>query len=262
MPKKYDGFEMTKAEIRLLQVEASLDLVSELSLIGATGTGFKNTSDLHVMNYKQAMTSTDAAEWQVEVDKEHNRMVQHGVWDIVPKASLPPKTKILKSTWAMKPKADGTKRARLTAKGCSQIPGQHYDADNISSPVTNTFSIRIAFTIMLLCGFIGWVVDVNGAFLLGEFKKGDPEIYMDIPQGMEKWYTKYTEPVVAKLKKCIYGTKQAAKYYYDKVVTVMKDMQCERSKADPCLFFKWDPTWGLVMWLTWIDDKLCIGHTN
>ena len=92
------------------------------------------------MNYKQAMTSADASQWQVEVDKEHDRMVQHGVWDIVPKASLPPKTKILKSTWSMKLKDDGTKHAHLTTNGCSQIPSQHYDVDDISSPVTNTFS--------------------------------------------------------------------------------------------------------------------------
>ncbi len=114
-------------------------------------------------------------------------MVEHGVWEIVPKLILPPKTKILKSTWAIKPKANGTKHACLTAKGCSKIPEQHYDADDISSPMTNTFSIQIAFTIMLLCCFAGWVVDVNGAFLLGEFKEGDPEIDMDIPEGMQKW---------------------------------------------------------------------------
>jgi len=65
------------------------------------------------------------------------------------------------------------------------VTGQHYDADNISSPVTNTFSMCIAFTIMLMCGFVGWVVNVNVAFLLGEFKKGDPEIYMDISEEME-----------------------------------------------------------------------------
>ena len=186
MPKKFDGFEMTAAEIRLLQLEASLDLKSELSLIRATGAGFNHTSELHMMNYKQAIASADAAEWQVEVDKEHERMVKNNVWEMVPKSNVPPKTKILKSVWAMKPKADRTKRARLNAKGCCQVAGQHYDADNISSPVTDTFSICIAFTIMLICGFVGWVVDANGAFLLGEFKKGDPEIYMDIPEGMEK----------------------------------------------------------------------------
>jgi hypothetical protein len=71
MTKKYDGFEITTMEICLLQLEASLDLKSELSLVGATGVGFNHTSKLHVMNYKQAMTSADAMEWQVEVDKEH-----------------------------------------------------------------------------------------------------------------------------------------------------------------------------------------------
>ena len=42
----------------------------------------------------------------------------------------------------------------------------------------------------------------------------------------------------------------------------MKDMQCQWSMVDRCLFFKWDSTWGLVMWLTWIDDKLCIAHAK
>ena len=74
---------------------------------------------------------------------------------------------------------------------------------------------------MSLCGFAGRVVDVNGAFPLGEFKQGNPEIYMEIPEGMQKWSSKFTEPVVAKLKKCIYDTKLAAKYYYNKVMTVI-----------------------------------------
>ena len=40
------------------------------------------------------------------------------------------------------------------------------------------------------------------------------------------------EPVVAKLKQCIYGNKQAAKCYYNKVVEVMKKMTNARSRAD------------------------------
>eukprot|EP00804_Cyclotella_cryptica_P002709 CCRYP_009620-RA/>CCRYP_009620-RA protein AED:0.39 eAED:-0.09 QI:0/0/0/0.5/1/1/2/0/355 len=134
MPVRYAGSDMSTAELRLMQFKAGLDLKPKLSLIGATGVGLSHTSELHVMNYKQAMASVDAAVWQVEVDKEHDRMVKNKASTIVPKASLPPKTKILKSVWAMKPKADGSKRARLNAKGCSQIAWQHYDADNISSP--------------------------------------------------------------------------------------------------------------------------------
>ena len=80
-------------------------------MIGATGEGFTHTTELHVMNYKKAMSGKDADEWQVEVDKEHERMVKNNVWEVIPKKDVPPKTKILKSVWAMKPKANGTKRA-------------------------------------------------------------------------------------------------------------------------------------------------------
>ena len=88
-------------------------------------------------------------------------------------------TKIPRSTWAMKRKADGTRRARLTTKGCSQRPGLHYDEDNISSPVTNLTSIRLAFVLLLLSAKVGWVKDVNGAFLTGEFQDSDPVLYMN-----------------------------------------------------------------------------------
>lgn len=87
--------------------------------------------------------------------------------------------------------------------------------------------------IMSLYGFVKWVVDHNGAFLLEEFKKGDSDIFVDIPQETEKHQT-----CGCKLKRCIYGTKHMAKYYHDKVVEVTKDMKYKHSRADPCSFFK------------------------
>ena len=36
----------------------------------------------------------------------------------------------------------------------------------------------------------------------------------------------------------------------------MRSMKCEKSKADPCLYFKWSEN-GLLLWLSWIDDYLC-----
>ena len=64
---------------------------------------------------------------------------------------------------------------------------------------------------MLLSSCAGWVVDINGAVLLEEFKERDPEMYMDIPEGMQMLYTTFTEQVVAMVKKCINGTKQLDK---------------------------------------------------
>ena len=254
-------FDLSAAELRLLQAEQMHEDDGEVALVGATGEGFSHTSELKVMNYKQAMNSDDASKWQVEVDKEHKRMVDNDVWSVVERHQIPSGAKPIDSTWAMKLKADGTRRARMNARGFKQIPGQHYEVDNISSPVTNTASIRIAFTLLALAGLSGWVVDVKGAFLLGEFKPGDPVIYMEIPEGMTKHYPD-RKKVALRLKRCLYGTKQAAKYYYNKVVDVMKKLSCERSKADPCLFFRWDEKDGLILWLTWIDDKLCIAHPD
>ena len=38
----------------------------------------------------------------------------------------------------------------------------------------------------------------------------------------------------------------------------MKDMEFERSTADPCLYFQWGE-FGLVVIVSWIDDNLIIG---
>jgi len=50
---------------------------------------------------------------------------------------VPRNSKILTSTWSMKQKADGTKRARLNARGFEQIPGEHYCETGVSSPLVN-----------------------------------------------------------------------------------------------------------------------------
>ena len=39
----------------------------------------------------------------------------------------------------------------------------------------------------------------------------------------------------------------------------MRSMKCEKSKADPRLYFKWTEN-SLLLWLSWIDDCLCVGH--
>ena len=38
----------------------------------------------------------------------------------------------------------------------------------------------------------------------------------------------------------------------------MRSMNFEKSWADPCLYHKWTDD-GLVLWLSWIDDCLCVG---
>ena len=50
--------------------------MGELALIGASiGGGFKETSELHVLKFNQAMASPDKDKWEKAADEEHGRMV-------------------------------------------------------------------------------------------------------------------------------------------------------------------------------------------
>jgi len=42
------------------------------------------------------------------------------------------------------------------------------------------------------------------------------------------------------------------------LVMAFRHMTFQRSKSDPCLFFKWT-VHGLVLWVTWVDDCLVCG---
>ena len=64
--------------------------------------------------------------------------------------------------------------------------------------------------------------------------------------------------MVLKLKRCLYGLKQAAMAFWKQLLSCMKDMNMARSTADPCLYYDWTSD-GLVTILSWIDDNLIVG---
>ena len=42
---------------------------------------------------------------------------------------------------------------------------------------------------------------------------------------------------------------------------IMKELGFARSLCDPCVYWKHTKL-GLIVWISWIDDMLCIGHPN
>jgi hypothetical protein len=138
----------------------------ELANVGAgVGGGFENTKELKVMNYKEAINGPDGMHWQAEVENEYQRMAANKVFEVVLRNDLQAGTKIIDSIWAMKKKSNGTLRGRMNARGFKQVEGQHYDGMTISSPVTNSSTIRIVLTLMIMASMLAHVVDVKGAFL-------------------------------------------------------------------------------------------------
>ncbi len=112
--------------------------------------------------------------------------------------------------------------------------GQYYNASSISAPVTNGMTIRSVLMLMLASGGGAHVVDVKGAFLHGEFKVGE-KIYIKIPLGLENFYNNNT---VLLLKKCLYGLKQAAMAFYEKLLAAASKIGLKQSSADQCLYYK------------------------
>jgi Reverse transcriptase (RNA-dependent DNA polymerase) len=94
----------------------------------------------------------------------------------------------------------------------------------------NEATILITFVLMLLAGWVGYIVDVNSAFLHGHFKEKH-KMYMSIPKGFEKYYG---SDVVLLLQKTLYGTKQAALQFWHELLKSMVKMFYKQGKADPC----------------------------
>ena len=111
--------------------------VLESVLVGATGSAFAKTTELQVMKLHEALLSNDKEAWEAAIEEEYQRLQKLKVFQIVPRGTIPTRSKILTTTWAMKKKANGTYKARLNMRGCEQIANVHYQPEWISAPVTN-----------------------------------------------------------------------------------------------------------------------------
>ena len=108
----YKVLGIEKDEVKVLQTHN--DSVSEFINVGAgIGGGFLNTNELHVMKYHEAINSPDGEKWKAEVKKEHQRMVNSGVFEKVKLSKLPDNVKVIDTTWDMKKKSNGTHCGRI-----------------------------------------------------------------------------------------------------------------------------------------------------
>ena len=99
------------------------------------------------------------------------------------------------------------------------------------------------------------MLDVNGEFLHGDFTDGE-KVHMKELQGFKQWYV--PRLYVLLLLQTLYGCKQSAMAFWHKISQCFDNMGFKQSKADLCLYFKWT-LFRLVIWLSWIDDCLCVG---
>ncbi|KAL0412866.1 UNVERIFIED_CONTAM: Retrovirus-related Pol polyprotein from transposon TNT 1-94 [Sesamum radiatum] len=102
----------------------------------------------------------------------------------------------------------------------------------------------------------GWLlhhVDVNNAFLHGFL---DEDIYMQPPEGYH-----VSEGLVCKLKRSLYGLKQASRQWNVEFTSKIEVFGFIHSQHDHCLFTKSSSS-GLTILLVYVDDILIVGESE
>ena len=161
-----------------------------------------------------------------------NYMASNRVWDLV---ELPNGIKAIGCKWVFKTKKDSLgnierHKVRLVAKGFYQREGIDYT--ETFSPVSKKDSFRIIMSLVAHFDFDLHQMDVTMTFLNGNLEE---EVYTKQPEGFS---SNEGEHLVYKLKKSIYGLKQASHQWYLKFHEVIASFGFEENIMDQCIYQK------------------------
>jgi hypothetical protein len=165
---------------------------------------------------------------------------------------LPSGRRFIGNKWVLKikRKADGLierYKARLVAKGYTQEEGIDYE--DTFSPVVRIASVRLILAIVAHMDLELYQIDIRIAFLNGELNE---EIYMDQPLGFK---TKGQERKVCKLKRSIYGLKQASRQWNVKFHQAILKDGFTMMEEDHCVYLKRSNNSFIILFL-YVDDIL------
>ena len=149
------------------------------------------------------------------------------------------------------------KKARFVAKGCSQIPGLHFD--ETFAPTLQPSTFRTVMAISTQFDFHIEQMDVETAFLIPPLPE-EEKVYMKPPRGFEELCRRAGIPFrkgqVLELKKCIYGLKQSGRYWNKAFVDALKNLGLSQSPYDCCLFISGSNIDNLLLLIVYVDDVL------
>ena len=137
------------------------------------------------------------------------------------------------------------------AKWYTQKEGIDYE--ETFSPVAMLKSIRILLSIVAYYDYEIWQMDVKTAFINSNLEE---EIYMIQPEG---FIAKNQEHMVCKLKRSIYGFKQASRSWNIRFDQAIKLFSSEQNLDEPRVYKRHQEK--VVMFLVlYVDDILLIGN--
>lgn len=116
-------------------------------------------------------------------------------------------------------------KAQLVAQGFTQHEGINYL--ETFSHVAKLTTVKVLLALAAIKGWSLTQMDVSNAFFHGDLHK---EVYMKPPLGLDlSTYTNISGPLVCKLKKSLYGLKQASRQWYAKLSSALLEIGFQQS---------------------------------
>nr|GEW36298.1 hypothetical protein [Tanacetum cinerariifolium] len=204
-------------------------------------------------NYKAALLDPESKKWLDAMNVERQSMKDNDVCVLV---ELPPNARTVGSKWFFKKKTnmDGAIyifKAHLVATGFTQTYGVDYE--ETFSPVVDIRAIRILIVIAAYYDYEIWQMGVKTAFLNGHLFE---EVYMEQPEGFVN--PKYPNHV-CKLKRSIYGLKQASRQWNKRFDDEIKKFDFTQNPDEPCVYLKASGSYIDVL-ILYVDDILLMGN--
>jgi hypothetical protein len=201
------------------------------------------------ITYEEAMSSNDSLKWLEAMKDEMRSMSSNDVWDLV---EIPKGAKTVGCKWVYKTKCDSQGninkyKARLVAKGFTQREGIDYT--ETFSPVSCKDSFRIIMALTAHYDLELHQMDVKTAFLNGDL---DENVYMAQPKG---FVVEGKEKMGCRLKKSIYGLKQASRQWYLKFDRTIKSFGFKENVEDNCVYAKFK-NGKFIFLVLYVDDIL------
>ncbi|CAL1401965.1 unnamed protein product [Linum trigynum] len=188
--------------------------------------------------------------WRDAMNAELRALAANHTWDVV---NCPPGKRPIGNKWVftIKFNPDGSierYKARLVAKGFTQIYG--VDFLDTYSPVAKLNSVK---TLLAIASAKDWALhqlDVSNAFLHGDLEE---EVYMDLPPGISD------SGQVCRLRKSLYGLKQASRQWFAKLTSALLSFGYTQSNSDYSMFIHHSNSSGTSVLLVYVDDIIIAG---
>ena len=214
-----------------------------------------STTDQDEPSYQEAINSHEKHLWTETMNEELKSLQDQQTYEEIDISAVPKGTNIVTSKWVLRKKRDQLGnivkfKARTCARGFTQTKGIDYD--ETYAPTAHLTSFMILISIAATRNMKTFHFDFDTAFLNGE---ADHIIHMRPPAGVG------TDRTIWRLKKSLYGLKQAGHIWNKLLDQTLKNLGFVSGHADCCMYTKtYDD--GVVIMVVHVDDLAGVATTT